>query len=48
MRVRGAAGVGLLATTGEEEKPSQQMLLLSCCYLGTKKMQQIGHKILSI
>ena len=48
MRVRGVAGVGLLATTGGEEKPSQQMLLRSCCYLETKKMQQIGHKILSI
>jgi len=48
MRVRGAADVGLPDTTGEEEKLSQQMLLHSCCYLETKKMQQIGHKILSI
>jgi hypothetical protein len=48
MRVRGAADVGSLATTGEEEKPSQRMLRHSCSYRGTKKMQGIGHKILSI
>jgi hypothetical protein len=48
MRVRGAADVGSPDTTGEEEKLSQQMLLRSCCYLETKRMQQIGHRILSI
>ena len=46
MGVRGAADVGSPVTTGGEEKPSQQMLLRSCCYLETRKMQQIGHRIL--